>query len=475
MILLDHSHHQQENNDAVVMSTTSEEDIEIVVKADLKKRGNTKAADGMKDLVSVNTEETPVLSPSSSTCSMSSSPSRRSPHIELNYSTSNATNGTRVSAGIHTLKTPQHNVNHTNHDRRQDIRDKENTPPSIHRAQAYSSDFASILASPPKLGLRSRARTSSASARVRTDIGSSTTSNLGSVDDLVRSSVPLSSSGSRSTDNVVSDLSKWSKITAISGRKKENDSSFSLLMAADSRFKVTWDRLTIFISILSFILSNYNITTRSYGQSKINLLCETWFFFDIILNFFTEHKTMDGEVIRDGKAVWARYLTSWFPIDVLSLVPWERIFVKPIVEIQNKRNIFHKVFRRTKTTIRVTRKLKGRHFKAFGRVASKTKHAGVGSRKLLTYLIKYIPKYHLFYKNMKIVLAVRSLRFVHWVTRIIKAAWVKTKTSATVGTVRLKQKFRKKENTKRSKSSTPARIRVDSINKSSRESSTDFY
>ena len=199
------------------------------------------------------------------------------------------------------------------------------------------------------------------------------------------------------------------------------------LISADNHMKVLWDIMTAIISLCSIAHTNLAIQTKSYDQSLFVMFCECWFFVDICLNFVTEYKTIDGDVICDGKAVWARYLTTWFPIDVLSLIPWERQFVKPIVDMQRKRGFFKKSFFRTKAVLRVARKIRGKHFRLFGKVANNSKHAGVGGRKLLTYSIKYLPKYVLFYKNMKGVLAVRALRQFHWVEKVLKSLCVRRK------------------------------------------------
>jgi len=68
--------------------------------------------------------------------------------------------------------------------------------------------------------------------------------------------------------------------------------------------------------------------------------------------------------------------------------------------------------------MRVTRILRGRHFKLFGRVAKHTKPVGVGASKLLRLIIKYLPKYILFFRNMKAVVALRILRQVKWFNRV---------------------------------------------------------
>ena len=192
------------------------------------------------------------------------------------------------------------------------------------------------------------------------------------------------------------------------------------LIRADHPLKISWDVLTILLSIFYIYVTHTSIRDRSIRESNFGLVCDLWFLVDILLNFVTEYRTEQGLVLRRGQAVWARYLTTWFVVDALSLVPWESLYVKPIFEMQKRRHIVKKTFFRTRAVVRVTRVLRGRHFRLFGKVARHTRHAGVGANRLLRLLIKYVPKYLLFYRNMKGVLAVRLLRQIHWMRKILR-------------------------------------------------------
>ena len=55
-------------------------------------------------------------------------------------------------------------------------------------------------------------------------------------------------------------------------------------------------------------------------------------------------------------------------------------------------------------------------------VTKETKKIGVGGKRLLHLIIKYLPKYILFYRNMKAVLALRALRLIHFSRKIFKNA-----------------------------------------------------
>jgi len=185
-------------------------------------------------------------------------------------------------------------------------------------------------------------------------------------------------------------------------------------------FKIVWDVLTVILSIAHCYLTHMAIRDRRFEASPFISFCQAWFLADILLNFFTERKTSTGEIIHDHRRIVARYLTSWFVVDILSLIPWEVLYVKPLIEIQNRRGFFKKSFFRSKAVVRVTRHLRGKHFRWFGTVAKRTKHHGIGAQRLLRLIIKYVPKYIMFLKNMKGVVAVRILRIVHWSRRSIK-------------------------------------------------------
>jgi hypothetical protein len=203
-------------------------------------------------------------------------------------------------------------------------------------------------------------------------------------------------------------------------KRWQRQQSPGYLIRADHPLKIAWDVVTVLLSILYIYITHTSIRDRSIraDNNVIAMICDAWFLVDILLNFVTEYKTDQGRILKRGQAVWARYLTTWFVVDALSLVPWESLYVKPIIEAQNRRRFFKKYFFRTKAVIRVTRVLRGRHLRLFGKVARHSKHAGVGANRLLRLLIKYVPKYLLFYRNMKGVLAVRLLRQVHWMRKL---------------------------------------------------------
>jgi hypothetical protein len=207
------------------------------------------------------------------------------------------------------------------------------------------------------------------------------------------------------------------------------------LIPAESSFKVLWDIITVILSIANAYAKHQSIRDRKFDPAPFMVFCDMWFFVDILLNFVTERRTAEGEILRDHRSICARYLTSWFAVDALSLFPWEALYVKPLIDIQNRRGFFQRSFFRSKAVVRVSRHLRGKHFRWFGTITRHTKQHGIGAKRLLRLVIKYVPKYVLFFRNMKGVVAVRVLRQVHWVRRFYRNMLVEEKGDGMTGSL----------------------------------------
>jgi len=184
-------------------------------------------------------------------------------------------------------------------------------------------------------------------------------------------------------------------------------------ITGNHQYKFWWDVATIFMTIVSAYTTHLDIRSRTFEFNAIHIFTRIWFTTDILLNFITVEQDSDGTKTQNRMASVAIYLTTWFPIDILSIYPWERYFLKPVIEKQNQRKFLTKWFFRSRATVKVTRFLRGRHFKVFGRIAKNTKRLGYGAKKLFGLLVRYVPKYLLFYKNMKTVIILRILRQVN--------------------------------------------------------------
>lgn len=151
------------------------------------------------------------------------------------------------------------------------------------------------------------------------------------------------------------DISSYNDLSTLEAKERPKRKSRIILLSSNHPLKITWDFLTVILTFLSAYYTHTSIRDRStYEWNAFSVFTYTWFLTDILLNFITSHVRSDGTVLNSGRAVWSRYLTTWFVIDALSLLPWERMFVKPIIEMQNRRNFATKWLFRSKAVVKVT-------------------------------------------------------------------------------------------------------------------------
>ena len=203
------------------------------------------------------------------------------------------------------------------------------------------------------------------------------------------------------------------------------------IIGADNPIKVLWDVALFLISLFNLLQTHQNI--KHQHHSPFHFL-EVFFVIDILLNFITEHKDANtGTLTRNPKLVAWKYLTSWFIFDAVSLIPFETLLIQPILDMQSRRKWFNKALGRTKGFLKVLpRVLRGRNFRMFGMLKNQTKHIGMGGKKLLGALIRYIPKYVLFVKKMRYVMLIRSARAYHVVRKIFKDLYVESTQVASI-------------------------------------------
>jgi hypothetical protein len=182
-----------------------------------------------------------------------------------------------------------------------------------------------------------------------------------------------------------------------------------------------WDILTVVWSLIHAYNLHLEISSRRFDDaSPFRKFIELWFWTDIVLNFLTEHRIGNLRLV-DFRAVAARYLTTWFVIDVISLLPGELLFLQPVINRQNRRHPLRKFVARSRAVTKVTSRL----LQSWGWVrtaARHSKHVG-GVARVTKLSIFYIPKYFLFWKHMKCIVGIRLLRQVHWFRRLKTGFW----------------------------------------------------
>lgn len=65
----------------------------------------------------------------------------------------------------------------------------------------------------------------------------------------------------------------------------------------------------------------FDITTNSLSYRILELLIDSWFLFEIFVNFFTGYYEK-GYLVMLKKKIALNYLKTWFFIDLLSSIPF---------------------------------------------------------------------------------------------------------------------------------------------------------
>jgi hypothetical protein len=207
------------------------------------------------------------------------------------------------------------------------------------------------------------------------------------------------------------------------------------LIPATHAFKLTWDIITFALSLWNAYLTHVAIRDRSFDYNRTRFVTEVWFAIDILLNFITERR-VHGTTLTTFQSVSAYYLTTWFVIDVLSLLPGELLFVSPVIQRLQKRKRITVYWNRIKLIGRWTRKLiRDPHVRHASVLYTRRKGVRAAS-KMVRLLTFYIPKYFMFIRNMKAVIGFRILRQV----RLVRHMFVRRDvTTTTDGRTLLKQ------------------------------------
>lgn len=127
-----------------------------------------------------------------------------------------------------------------------------------------------------------------------------------------------------------------SSVEPLRATTRNHGKQHRFIVAEDSSGRVHWDMLVICL-ILNYIVvmplrSAFQKTSNSdFIHIKgiwlyVELLADIIFLIDILVNFRTSFRLNDGTLIDDPKAIAARYLRSWFWLDLISSFPIDFAF-----------------------------------------------------------------------------------------------------------------------------------------------------
>ncbi|KAF1334147.1 Cyclic nucleotide-binding protein, partial [Globisporangium splendens] len=90
--------------------------------------------------------------------------------------------------------------------------------------------------------------------------------------------------------------------------------------------KLTWDSLVMLIVLYSAIVIPIEVGFPDFefgmGWGSVSIATDVLFCLDVVQNFFVGFYTSEEEpMVRDRKQIACKYLTSWFILDVLAIIP----------------------------------------------------------------------------------------------------------------------------------------------------------
>jgi uncharacterized membrane protein len=97
----------------------------------------------------------------------------------------------------------------------------------------------------------------------------------------------------------------------------------------DSRFIKIWELFMMISLIISCMQSPYALAFQdsSLATKIFSYTIDLLFLFDIFIIFHTAFATEYMEIVDNRKAIAIRYISGWLFIDVLSILPFDLIFV----------------------------------------------------------------------------------------------------------------------------------------------------
>jgi len=105
------------------------------------------------------------------------------------------------------------------------------------------------------------------------------------------------------------------------------------LLDPKSKFMQYWDFFTLSALAFTLIVTPFEVAllpTKLDALFFINWLVNIVFITDMVVNFILPYKESakkGGGTVKDHKKIAKRYLTSWFPIDIISILPFDSIEV----------------------------------------------------------------------------------------------------------------------------------------------------
>ncbi|XP_078491576.1 voltage-gated delayed rectifier potassium channel KCNH1-like [Ciona intestinalis] len=85
--------------------------------------------------------------------------------------------------------------------------------------------------------------------------------------------------------------------------------------------------LTTYTAVVVPLVASFRITSRSMVWLTIDSMVDIFFFTDVVVNFRTSYVDGNGAMVTDLKKIRINYARTWFPIDILSCLPYDALTI----------------------------------------------------------------------------------------------------------------------------------------------------
>ena len=91
-----------------------------------------------------------------------------------------------------------------------------------------------------------------------------------------------------------------------------------------SLFKSIWDWIILILTLYTAVVAPFVVSFQYHGKGLIyfNLIVDSVFIADVVMNFRTTYVNKEGEIIFDPKMICMNYLKSWFAVDFVAALPY---------------------------------------------------------------------------------------------------------------------------------------------------------
>lgn len=113
-------------------------------------------------------------------------------------------------------------------------------------------------------------------------------------------------------------------------RMREIENKKCLIVYPDQIIKTYWDILFFIILVFTCISMPYRIAfveTDTFSWEILNAIIDVFFGIDIILTFNSAYYNDNFILIDDRKTITRDYIKSWFLIDLIAIVPFDKILI----------------------------------------------------------------------------------------------------------------------------------------------------